>query len=251
MEVVHADLGIVVIAAIAVRVDGGNGTAGGIVSRCTYAPGIVVISGDRCTAGVGNADDIALQVLLEVERLLIIDNAANGLLGIVQGNQNIFAPGFLQDLATIQCVLVLHATYSFTGSDAVGIIGVCVFAEGLQLPALFPNQGVSQIFGGVALGVVGDGLAIVTGQQVGPCGVVVAILLTVLGEDITVVIVGHGVDNHSPFCIFSILSFLPNVNKLHQPQKRPFVRTTASVGLLSVNLGIRYQDTEPFPILQR
>ncbi len=216
MEVVHTDLGIVVIASVAEWVDGGNGTAGGVICSCTYAPGVVVIAGYSGAAGVGNADDIALQVLLEVERLLIIDDAANGLLGIVQGNQNVFAPGFLQDLATIQCVVVLHATYSFTGSDAVGIIGVCVFAEGLHLPALFPNQGVSQIFGGVALGVVGDGLAIVTGQQVGPCGIVVAILLAVLGEDVTVVIVGHGIDNHSPFCIFIILSFLPNVNKIHQ-----------------------------------
>ncbi len=151
MEVVHTDLGIVVVASVAEWVDGSDIAAGGVICSCTYAPGVVVIASYGSAAGVGNADDIALQILLEVERLLIIDNTANGLLGIVQGNQNIIAPGFLQDLRTVKGVGMLDVAYCLTGSDAVGIIGVCVLAEGLQLPALLPGQNISQIFGGVAL----------------------------------------------------------------------------------------------------
>ena len=151
MEVVHADLGIVVVASVAEGVDGGNGTAGGVICSCTYAPGVVVIAGNRCATGVGNTDDIALQVLLEVERLLIIDNAADAVLGVIQGNQNIIAAGLFQDLRTVQSIGMCPVRCSLAGSDAVGIIGVYVFAEGLQLPALFPGQNIAQIVGGIFL----------------------------------------------------------------------------------------------------
>ena len=43
---------------------------------------------------------------------------------------------------------MLHAVDSLTGSDAVGVVGVGIAVEGLELTALFPCQGVPQITGG-------------------------------------------------------------------------------------------------------
>ena len=151
LEVVHGDLGIVVIAAIAVGVNGGDIAVGVIECNGANAPCIVgVLCNDRA-AGIEDLDDIALQVLPEVEGRTVIDNTADGLLSVVQGNQSVAAPGLLQDVSAIQDVGMLDAVYSLGGSDTVGIVGIGIAAEGLQLPTLLPCQGVAQIIGGVAL----------------------------------------------------------------------------------------------------
>ena len=56
---------------------------------------------------------------------------------------------------------MLHAVYRLGSSDSIGVVGIGIIIKGLELPTLFPGQGVAEIGGRVALRVVGDGLAIV------------------------------------------------------------------------------------------
>ena len=151
MEVVHTDFGIVVVASVAVGVNGGDVAAGGVVGDGTYAPGVVVIAGNGSAAGVGDANNIALQVLQEVEGRIIVNNAADAFLGVIQRNQNILAPDFLQDLGAVQGVGMLDVAYCLTGPDAVSVVCVTILTEGLQLPALLPGQVIAQIVGGISL----------------------------------------------------------------------------------------------------
>ena len=46
---------------------------------------------------------------------------------------------------------MLAVAYCLTGADAVGIVGIGIFTERLQLPALFPGQDIAQIVGYIAL----------------------------------------------------------------------------------------------------
>ena len=43
---------------------------------------------------------------------------------------------------------MLHAVDGFRSPDAVGVIGVGIAVKGLELPTLFPCQGMPQITGG-------------------------------------------------------------------------------------------------------
>ena len=75
---------------------------------------------------------------------------------------------------------------------------VCSTGKRLKLLTLFPDQGVAQIDGGVALRIVGDGLAVVTNQLVLPRVVTgfVIVGFAILGQNVTVLIVGHDIDHN-------------------------------------------------------
>ena len=60
MEVVHLDLGIVVIAAVAIGVEGGDAVLGGILHDGAFAPCVVGVLGDGLAVLVGDGDDVAL-----------------------------------------------------------------------------------------------------------------------------------------------------------------------------------------------
>ena len=70
---------------------------------------------------------------------------------------------------------MLHAVYRLGSSDSIGVVGIGIIIKGLELPALFPGQGVAEIGGRIALRVIGDGLPIVGGKQVFPHAVAVGI----------------------------------------------------------------------------
>ena len=53
---------------------------------------------------------------------------------------------------------MLDSTNCLTGTDAVGVVGIGVAVEGLQLSTLFPSQSMTEIGSRVALGVIGNGL---------------------------------------------------------------------------------------------
>ena len=84
---------------------------------------------------------------------------------------------------------------------------VIVAVDLLQLSALFPCEGMSEITYRVALLVVGDSLRTDLSQQVFPLGVTVCICCTVLRLDIAVVVILHRVDNGKCIFIYS-LAFL-------------------------------------------
>ena len=134
------------------------------------ALGIVAICAYNSTVLVGDCNDVSLQVLLEVVGLTVVDNTADRILVIIQRNQNILislrnliiVPALTQDLGAIQDVIMLDTCDRLADSDAVGSVGVGVAVKGLKLAALLPGQCMTQIGGGIALGVIDDGLLVGT-----------------------------------------------------------------------------------------
>ena len=124
-------------------------------------PGIVRILRNSLCVLIYDGDYIALQILQEVVGHTVIDNAADGILIVIQRNQNILislrlliiVPALTQNLSAIQNVIVLNSGNRLAGTDTVGIVGVGVTVKALQLAALLPGQGMTQIGGGIALGI--------------------------------------------------------------------------------------------------
>ena len=127
LQVVHFDLFVEIITSVAERVDicniyaigqlcAGNNTDVG-------APGIVAVCTDNRAVLIGNANDVALQVLLEVIGHIVVDDAADGILIIVDGDQCVTAPLLTQDLGAIQQVVMGDAVHRLTGTNTVGAVG--------------------------------------------------------------------------------------------------------------------------------
>ena len=95
LEVVHADFGIVVIAAVAEGVDIGDVAGGAVLGDGALAPGVVAIAGHLGAVLVSHGDDIALEILPEEVGHVVILDAADGFLVVVERDQRIAAPGFL------------------------------------------------------------------------------------------------------------------------------------------------------------
>jgi len=128
-------------------------------NACSSAPSIVAVCAYNSTVLIGNGNNIALQVLLEVVRHAVVNNAADGLLVVIDGDEDvlvslgllIIVPALTQDLGAVQNVIVLDTVHRLAGTNTVGIVGVGVAVKALQLTALLPGQGVAQIRGRIAL----------------------------------------------------------------------------------------------------
>ena len=159
LEVVHSDLFVEIVPSIAERVNGSNAASRVVLHNGRYAPGIVGVSADDFTALIGDGDNIALQILLEIVGLAVVDDTADRVLIVIQRNQDILislrslviVPGLTQDLGAIQDVIMLDTCDRLAGTDTVGVVGVGVAVKLLQLAAFFPSQGVTEVRNEVAL----------------------------------------------------------------------------------------------------
>ena len=159
MEVVHFDFFVEIVPSIAERVNGSNAASRVVLHNGRYAPGIVGVSADDFTALIGDGDNIALQVLLEVVGLAVVDDTADRVLIVIQRNQDILislrslviVPALTQNLGAIQEVIMLDTCDRLAGTDTVGVVGVGVAVKALQLAALLPGQLMAQTGGGIAL----------------------------------------------------------------------------------------------------
>lgn len=158
LQVIHPNFIVIVITTIAVGVDGCNVAGRGVGNNGANAPDIVGILCNHICLIIQNSYNIALQILVEVEILAVEADTADGLLIVVQRNQHILAPGFPEDLGTIQHILMPDTIDSLAGTDTVGIVGIGNAVKRLELAALFPGQGMAEVRGGVALCVVDNSL---------------------------------------------------------------------------------------------
>ena len=101
VAVVEAGIVIVVIATITNGVGVGNGGIGSLGRNRAVAPGIVDVLRHHIAAGVVNSHHIALQILQEVVRRAVVNDAARGILYIIQRDQLIVTPCFTQDLSSV------------------------------------------------------------------------------------------------------------------------------------------------------
>ena len=129
---------------------------------------------------------------MEVVGYTVVDDTADRILVVVQGLQNVVIPGLPEDINTVQQIIVPDSVDSLAGADAVGIVGVGNAVKGLQLSALLSGQGMTQIVNGVALGIVGNLLAVIDRKPVVPA-LAVGVPDAVLLQDVAVVVVLHHV----------------------------------------------------------
>ena len=133
----------------------------GIILHCHgCAPGIVGIGCDLLCILVYDGNNVALQILHEVVRNIVVKDTADRILVVIQRSQDIAIPLFPQDLGAVKGIGVLDTVNRLAGADAVGIVGVRVRVEALKLSAFLPRKSVAEISDRVALCIVGDRLTV-------------------------------------------------------------------------------------------
>ena len=195
LEVIQRGINIEIVPAVSERINCCNRAFGGIGNDGADTPRIVGIPCDGVRVLIDNPYDIALKVLLEVERFIVIDDTANAFLVIVKRNKRIAAPSLAKYLRSVKCVGMLYTVYGLGCAYAVGVVGVGVSIERLKLPALFPRQRMPEVGGRVALLVIGDRLTVICGEKVLPSGIAVGIRDAVLAYDIPAAVIHHCVDS--------------------------------------------------------
>ena len=178
VEIVQPRLGVVIVPPVAEGILIAHGVAGS-VGDGTLAPGVVaVLSHDLSRCGAGDGNDIPLQVVEVVEQHGPVGEA-HALAGAVVEEPHDRIPGLLrQNLGAVEEKLRSGAVHCLAGADTVGVVLIAVgVAAAGDLPQLTAHPGVggAVVAGHVANAVVGDGLAVVLGQQVRPAAVAVGI----------------------------------------------------------------------------
>ena len=178
VEIIKAGFGIVIIPPVAEGVFVAHGVAGG-VGDGAVAPGVVaVLSHDLPRGGPDDGDNIPLDIVEIVEQHGTVGKA-HSLAGAVVEEAHNGIPGLLrQNLAAVEEKFRGGAVDRFAGADAVGVVFVAVSVAAIgDFPQLPAHPGVAGAVVGehVADAVVGDGLAVVLGQQVRPAAVAVGV----------------------------------------------------------------------------
>ena len=149
LQIVHLQLGIVVVAPVAEGVDVGQIAGGGE----ELAPGVVGVGGDAGSAAVEDACDVALQV----GQVVVGDGRCGGtgfvgegvgIAALVVEELQLFAVVVLgNQLAALPEVFVLHAVDCLGQAQAVAVVGigsgqafVCVRGAG-QSTSVDPGEG--------------------------------------------------------------------------------------------------------------
>lgn len=115
---------MIVIPAIAERVDGGDIVARRVLFNCRHTTCIVGVSCNGLRILVNDSDDITLQVLDEVVGNRVVENTANAVLVIIERNKRIISPSLTENLSAVKRVGVENAVTLFARSDAVDIVGL-------------------------------------------------------------------------------------------------------------------------------
>ena len=178
VEIIKARLGVVIVASVAEGVFVAHGVAGG-VGDGAFAPGVVAVLGHNLSgSSPDNGNNIPLQVVEVVEQHGPVGKA-HSLAGAVVEEAHNGIPGLLrQDLAAVEEEFRGGAVDCLAGADTVSVVLVAVSIAAIgDLPQLPAHPGVAGAVVGehVADAVVGNGLAVVLGQQIRPAAVAVGV----------------------------------------------------------------------------
>ena len=151
----------------------------GGVGDSAVAPGVVAVGGhDLPCSGADDGYNVPLDIVEVVEQHGTVGKA-HALAGAVVDEAHDAVAGFLrQDLGAVEEKFRGGAVDRFAGADAVGVVFVAVSVAAIgDFPQLPAHPGVAGAVVGehVADAVVGDGLAVVLGQQVRPAAVAVGV----------------------------------------------------------------------------
>ena len=180
VQVIKPGLGVVIIPSVAEGILVAHGVAGG-VGDSAFAPGVVAVLGHNLSgSSPDNGNNIPLDIVEVVEQHGPVGKA-HALAGAVVEEAHNGIPGLLrQNLAAVEEEFRGGAVDRFGRSDAVSVVfiavGVAAVGDFPQLPA-HPGVAGAVVACHVADAVVGDGLAVVLGQQIGPVAVAVGVCL--------------------------------------------------------------------------
>ena len=178
IEVVKPCFGVIVVPPVAEGILVAHGVAGG-VGDSAVAPGVVAVGGnDLAGGGPGDGYNIPLDIVEVVEQHGTVGEA-HALAGAVVEEPHDGIPGLLrQNLAAVEEEFRGGAVDRFGRSDTVGVVLIAVSVAAIgdfpQLPA-HPGVGGAVVGEHVADAVVGDGLAVVLGQQIRPAAVAIGV----------------------------------------------------------------------------
>ena len=178
IQVIQPRLGVVIVPPVAEGVFVAHGVAGG-VGDSAVAPGVVAVGGnDLAGGGADDGYNVSLQVVEVVEQHGTVGKA-HALAGAVVEEAHNGIPGLLrQNLAAVEEEFRSGAVDRFGRSDTVGVVLIAVSIAAVgdfpQLPA-HPGVAGAVVAGHVADAVVGDGLAVVLGQQIRPAAVAIGV----------------------------------------------------------------------------
>ena len=178
VQIVQPGFGIIIIPPVAEGVFVAHGVAGG-VGDGTLAPGVVAVLGHNLPgSSPDNGNNIPLDIVEIVEQHGPVGEA-HALAGAVVEEPHNAVPGLLrQNLAAVEEKFRGGAVDRLAGTDTVGVVliavGIAAVGDFPQLPA-HPGVGGAVAACHVADAVVGDGLAVVLGQQIGPAAVAVGV----------------------------------------------------------------------------
>ena len=178
VEIVQPRLGVVIVPPVAEGILIAHGVAGG-VGDSAFAPGVVaVLSHDLPRGGPDDGYNIPLDIVEVVEQHGTVGKA-HALAGAVVEEPHDRIPGLLrQNLAAVEEEFRGGTVDRLAGADTVSVVlvavGVAAVGDFPQLPA-HPGVAGAVVAGHVANAVVGDGLAVVLGQQVRPAAVAVGV----------------------------------------------------------------------------
>ena len=178
MQVIQANLFVVVVAAVAQRIDFSHGSGSGK----DLAVGIVFIACNRCTAGIDQADDITLEVENVVINCAVVFQGKGPSVGIVDEVQNRAGVILSHQPTAVEDVVIPGAVDSLARTRAVFVgregDGVGAVRRGQQPLVLTPGEGppgAVVVAGGIPGGIVGDGLAVIGCQQIPPLAAAVGV----------------------------------------------------------------------------
>ena len=178
IQVIQPGFCVVVVPPVAEGVFVAHGVAGG-VGDSAVAPGVVaVLSHNLSGSSPDNGNNIPLQVVEIVEQHGPVGET-HALAGAVVEEPHDRIPGLLrQNLGAVEEELRGGAVDCFGRSNAIGVVliavGVAAAGDFPQLPA-HPGVAGAVVGEHVADAVVGDGLAVVLGQQIGPAAVAIGV----------------------------------------------------------------------------
>ena len=155
LEVVKARLTVVVIAAVAQRVDvPDEGGIRGLFAVSTMhgivAPRAVVVGRGERTVRVQQRNDVALRVedvVIERRgRAVVVDHGERLVAVVIHELEGLIAPSLPHDLAGKRCVIVRRAVDRFAGADTGHVVSIgdllAVDRRGGELAALRPREGI-------------------------------------------------------------------------------------------------------------
>ena len=149
-----------------------HGTGGGQ----DLAPCVVGILDNCSTAAVQDSGNVALNIGGIVVVRTVIGDGHGGTGCIVGKVQGIVAHSHLAQAAPVIDVVIGSGTVGPLGSQTVCVVGVrpsgAAIGHGSQLTAMLPGVGPGSVRQHIANGVTFNGIAIISGQQIAPCGVI-------------------------------------------------------------------------------